>query len=68
MTLSECLFLTSFYNPIQVYNLLAGCKPYFFLPLEQSELMQRLETSENYLKDFEVQKVIEDVDVVKIYV
>lgn len=68
MTLYHYLNLTKFYNPIQIYNILADCKPFFYYPMEQAELLKRLETSEEYLKDFEVQNAIEYENIVKIYV
>ena len=68
MTLAEYLNVSHFITPIQVYNLLAGCKPFFYYSLEQPELLKRLETSEKYLKNFEVQNVLQTDGEIQIFV
>ena len=68
MTLAEYLEVSHFNTPIQVYNLLADCKPFFYYSLEQPELIKKLETSEKYLRNFEVQHVLQTDDEIQIFV
>lgn len=68
MTLAEYLKVSHFIMPIQVYNLLADCKPFFYHSLEYAELLQKLATSEEYLKNFEIQNMVQTDDEIQIFV